>query len=500
MQQDMLDDVLSVDKFQQLQVHGEPPPPASVEAAPVCGVATWMGTGIDDPVLLHAESGMWFSGVSRGLRSRLASAKSKASRVRDGVGELTSGAGAAWADARPLVQRAAWDKGQLEGTPGMEPSAAFLSVVAVSPLPIPVLTSDLPATHTATDYGTVPVCGGSDDRPTVMPAHVFPQLVPTQRAPCALQDKPALPCAGCPPLLIWRCKHPHGLFSMFSLALGHAEACEMNGSALIVDWSDPELLYRPPPGETNLWTAFFKQPAEFAVHPDALIHALQQGNYTETSRHDAVFGAYRGVIEGYGGIPQELASHGRTLCRRSIALCARFQRQLRDSADQLLGGGHRWLAVHIRRGDKAVEAKANFDLTDDELELRIAWQCHAWGCDAVFLCSDDASLKARLSARLTMGVADGGAALIVQMYPSTLPAASGQAAHFDRSLDDFRKAEDVVLEAFLMARACSGLLSTYSNVSATVVYLSPEDYPYTTFWDPIIGLAAAPGLDISVTI
>ena len=37
-------------------------------------------------------------------------------------------------------------------------------------------------------------------------------------------------------VLIWRCRHPHGLFSMFSLALGHADTCERQGLGLIVDW------------------------------------------------------------------------------------------------------------------------------------------------------------------------------------------------------------------------------------------------------------------------
>ena len=41
---------------------------------------------------------------------------------------------------------------------------------------------------------------------------------------------------------------------------------------------------------------------------------------------------------------------------------------------------------------------------------------------------------------------------------------------------------DVVSEAFMMARGCVGLLSTYSNVSAAVVYLSPGNFNYTTFW------------------
>ena len=72
-------------------------------------------------------------------------------------------------------------------------------------------------------------------------------------------------------VILWHCKHPHGLFSMFSLALGHMETCEKMGAALLVDWSlvwkedkkglakswpqlrsSEELLYRGPPGEPNV--------------------------------------------------------------------------------------------------------------------------------------------------------------------------------------------------------------------------------------------------------
>lgn len=299
--------------------------------------------------------------------------------------------------------------------------------------------------------------------------------------------RPLLP-ARVPPVLIWRCKHAHGLFSMLSLALGHAEQCEKRGFALIVDWSDEDLLYRPPPGESNLWTAFFQQPAEAHFEPAALRDALRQGKYVETNRHDAVFGAYRGVVQDYGVIPPELAAYGRGLCKRNLALRDRFAAVLRAAAAKFLDGspGSRWLAVHIRRSDKAVEAKANLQLTETEILERVLAQCRAWSCNAVFLCTDDAALKRTLIGKLE------AAGQHVSSYPSALPVTTGQAAHFDKSIDAYRKAEDVMIEAMLMARGCHGLLSTFSNVSAVVVYLSPESFRYTTFFEKLETSLGAP--------
>lgn len=286
-------------------------------------------------------------------------------------------------------------------------------------------------------------------------------------------------------VVVWRCKHAHGLFSMMSLALGHAERCEKNGWGLIVDWSSPELLYRGPPGEPNLWTAFFKQPAELTIQPEVLLQTLRDGRYMETEKNNTVFGQYRGVIQEYGTIPDQQAARGRALCKRNVVPRERFLQRLRAVQEKLLPDTHRWLAVHIRRGDKACEAKANFELSNEDIFLRIGMQCHAWNCNGVFLCSDDAGLKKKLEVQLSTSVRSGGYGFAVSSYPSTLPTIAGQAAHFDKSIDHYQKAEDVVFETFLMARACHGLLSTFSNVSASVVYLSPSTYPYATFWDPV---------------
>lgn len=265
---------------------------------------------------------------------------------------------------------------------------------------------------------------------------------------------------------------------MFSLALGHAETCEKQGLGLIVDWTSSELLYRGPPGEPNVWTAFFVQPAEINIASEAIRHAIRSGQYMETSKHHVVYGHYRGVIQDYGGIPADQAARGRALCRRNIAVQPRFQEKLDQAMSSILKPGRR-LAVHIRRSDKVVEAAANFELSDDSLLKRIASQCVAWKMDGVFLCSDDASLKTRLTNSLERS------GLSVSTYDATLPSEASQAAHFDKSLDSYKKAEDVVMETFLMAKGCHGLLSTYSNVSAAVVYLSPESFQYTTFWDPV---------------
>ncbi|CAE7498990.1 unnamed protein product [Symbiodinium natans] len=285
-------------------------------------------------------------------------------------------------------------------------------------------------------------------------------------------------------VLVWHCKHPHGLFSMFSLALGHMETCEKTGTALIVDWSSEELLYRGPPEEPNVWNAFFCQPAELKMSPQALRSALCAGRYKETSSQRVVYGKYKGVIQDYGGIPQQQAAQGRALCKRNLLLRPRFQRKLQDAIDSLPSG--RRLAVHIRRSDKACEAAANFELSDEGLKQRIIQQCAAWCMDGVLLCTDDASLKQRLTDALEP------AGLSVSTYNSTLPSDNSKAVHFDKTVDAYKKAEDVVMEAFLMARGCHGLLSTYSNVSAAVVYLSHDKYPYTTFWDPLEPLANQP--------
>lgn len=245
------------------------------------------------------------------------------------------------------------------------------------------------------------------------------------------------------------------------------------------------MIYRGPKEETNLWQAFFHQPAALDLGLAGLQQVFSSGQYVETSELGYPFGNYRGAIQSYGTIPTDLATSGRALCRRMIRLKENFEHKIAQAAERFLCNEHVWLAVHIRRGDKACEAQANFELDDERIALRISAQCAAWRCNAVFLCSDDVFLKERLINMLSAPYAHGGYGLRVSTYPSALSRIEGQAAHFDKSLDAYRKAEDVMIEAFLMSRYCRGLLSTFSNVSAAVVYLSPDNYPYTTFWNPV---------------
>jgi len=285
----------------------------------------------------------------------------------------------------------------------------------------------------------------------------------------------------CPPILVWHCTHPHGLFSCFSLAMGHMDKCLREGHLLVIDWSSAEMLYRGPPGCRNLWEAFFCQPAEVSWGVNPLGDARLAARVTETDRPSYVFGAYRGVIEVYGPITPDIAFYGRYLCRRYLRLSNSFAGHVARMRQQLLGQGRRWLAVHIRRADKGIEAASNLALNETAIVARIYLQCAVWHCSGVFLCTDDSTLKQNLKLRL----AADPVCLAVSTYPSDLPSSEGQAVHFDPSLDSYKKAEDVVSEVMLMAQGCHGLLSTYSNVSAAVVYLSPEGYPFTTFWEPI---------------
>lgn len=337
--------------------------------------------------------------------------------------------------------------------------------------------------HTGTTVGTAgPSIAVIEKNNEVAQAYLYPANHLAVDHAAALPT--SVPSSQQPPILVYHCKHPHGFFSMFSLVLGHITTCERNGVALYVDWSDSDLLYCGPPGQPNVWQVFFKHPAEVFMSPQIINERLAKQDYEVTEDGNLVYGAFKGVIEGYGGIPPDCAAHGRALCRRWIHLRPDFEAKLREHEYELLGGNLRWLAVHIRRGDKAVEAASNFTLTDEAIISRIVMQCMVWQMDGVFLCSDDCKLKARLEEQLTQYASPTGAALAVSSYDSTLTQ-NAQCTHMDRSLDGFKKAEDIATEALLMAKCCHGLISTYSNVSASVVYLSPEGYPYTSFFDPI---------------
>eukprot|EP01050_Picozoa_sp_SAG11_P034748 SAG11_NODE_12409_length_705_cov_0.902640_1_plen_66_part_01 len=61
-----------------------------------------------------------------------------------------------------------------------------------------------------------------------------------------------------------------------------------------------------------------------------------------------------------GPITEQLAREGRQLCSRSIAIQTPIELELRRLRRVLFGSGQRFLAVHIRRTDKASEAIANF--------------------------------------------------------------------------------------------------------------------------------------------
>merc|ERR1711937_745749 len=103
----------------------------------------------------------------------------------------------------------------------------------------------------------------------------------------------------------------------------------------------------------------------------------------------------------------------------------------------------------------AVAGCTYLKLSDDNVVSRIVAQCATWGCTGVFCCSDDAALKRRLATRFSVCPATGtNYGILFSDFAATLSSTAGQAAHFDETLDRHKKAEDVMIEVFLMAHYC----------------------------------------------
>jgi len=182
-----------------------------------------------------------------------------------------------------------------------------------------------------------------------------------------------------------------------------------------------------------------------------------------------------------GRLDAATADAGRAATRRWVRVRRRVQARVERTAAELglgdygLGGASGWLAVHVRRTDKLEQCAAN-GVAEDSLSAQVRAFCAGLRCTGVLLCSDDKSLKSSLAASLR--AAGLRTALVDVPLSTTL-----QPAHLDASLDARANAEDVLVEALLMARYCTGLLSTWSNVSVATVFFSPQGYSHAMFGD-----------------
>jgi len=300
---------------------------------------------------------------------------------------------------------------------------------------------------------------------------------------------------------IWRCEiWTEGLFSLLFWALGwmEAESCSQPTSAVhqtfVIDWTDSRILFHTShsPRCANVWNSFFHQPCEFAADVNLSSHSLilseQQSSLTVTVRFGPPwfhkFGEFRGADEGDskhkeikgGRLDEAAASSGRHAMKRWIRVREAILERASEIYTKALADcpNSRLLAVHIRRTDKLQQCKSNC-IERESLVTQICGFCRGLECSGVFVCTDDADLKSDLQHDLR--------ALGVQVaVHRALLSQGNQPSHKDERLDRRHNATDVLLEALVMSK-CSGLLSTYSNVSVAAVYFSQPGYSYFMFGD-----------------
>ena len=91
--------------------------------------------------------------------------------------------------------------------------------------------------------------------------------------------------------------------------LGLIEKCAERGQALLIDWSNPELLYSPCHPHGNVWDEFFTQPANAMLTSSELQKLLDRGDVSE-------FIGTPCMHMPRVGLPLSQAAKGRLLCQR----------------------------------------------------------------------------------------------------------------------------------------------------------------------------------------
>ena len=323
------------------------------------------------------------------------------------------------------------------------------------------------------------------------------------------------------PLSIWRAEiWVEGLFSMCFWALGFLEfeSRRRPTDRLLIDWTDERITFFPTDGRTgapaNCWNTFFEQPPlppsssspPVPIRPsseqDPVGRAAGTGNLTMVCRFGPPYfcklGEFKGADQGGGGtgakeitggrLDEAAAAAGRASFARWLrvrpALKARMQEVLRDKLQPLpdFEGGHRqggngWLAVHVRQTDKLRQCLAN-RIGAGSLMAQVRIFCRALRLGGVFLCSDDAVLKATMQTELrAAGVQVATLEALLTARPNLPSHKPGNGVR-----DRRRNAEDCCVEALVMSK-CDALLSTWSNVSVAAIYWSAPSYRHFMFGD-----------------
>ncbi|GAB5363326.1 hypothetical protein AAMO2058_000873200 [Amorphochlora amoebiformis] len=258
-------------------------------------------------------------------------------------------------------------------------------------------------------------------------------------------------------LLIWRSQHHHGLFSNFTLALTFVRRHYVPGrTAIAIDWSGLETY---PCNGQNLWRKLFLQPYEVNCE------RVSQARRIENTEFPGDFSNLSGVADHGGELNRVVLVEGRKLVRQHIRVQPAIIQKACKFVSHRMTKYRKILAVHVRRTDKISESKLNFLFRFQELHGIILTHMQLYSYDGFFLCSDDQKLKDYISTR-------SGDLCIT--YDAVLSRNKCVPPHFDKNIDGYRKAEDVLVEVLVMA-SCAGFLSTLSNVANAVMFFGNSE-------------------------
>ena len=259
----------------------------------------------------------------------------------------------------------------------------------------------------------------------------------------------------------------HGMMSIFSYVLGKLRQVHAESKvALAINLQESATVYGASNVGGNIWIDYFQQPHEVTHAGYTLV---PQSTVTTKGKNIGSAGVYdHNPISNNAGLVYDT----RELVSRYLRLQPDFQCHLQNLAQKIFKPGVKYLAVHVRLTVKWCEAKLNFELTLEDMVAAVVQAAKDFGdCWGIFLCSDDKDVKRYL-----------GQAMLEHGFEVVGMTNSGLGLHFDRDLNKHTKTLDIWTETVLMARFCHGLVSTFSNVSSAVVYLSPYQYPHRDFW------------------
>lgn len=244
---------------------------------------------------------------------------------------------------------------------------------------------------------------------------------------------------------------PYGLFVNFGLVMSNLDWCVRTKVTPVVYWNEKCLYYTKDGynGSLNAWEYYF-EPVSSATYQDEAIHA----KYADPE------GLFMSITFEPHNQPTKATRKKvyETVIRPFIKLNPLVQEKVDAFFDEHMRGKHT-IGIHLRGTDKYKDIK----LVDPRLILEEA-QRHAGPETQFFIATDEQAL---LELAITML---DGAVIAYDSHRSL----DGKPLHHDGIYPPHLLGEEVVIEAWLLARCNLMVHTDRSNVSGAVLFLNPE--------------------------